>query len=386
MKKCKSKRFISVVLSSIMVLTLIPSMAFAEETATKNKLITAVEVNCSVPSEGQRLDTIVLTVTDNKELVGLTAADFTLKGKAYGWSSKKEDGFKSADTHDFTANISDVKINPYMLTLTISDFTEKYFYVDSFTVTCTKNSKLTFSKTDVTKEATAVADEFKRLTFKSKDSKTDLAYNLFTPKDANGKQPLVVSLHGSGDQMNTLANRVAVAWAEPQAQKNHPAYVLAPVFSDQDPEVLKATVKQIGELVKQLIKDGKIDPNRVYVTGKSMGGGNTVRLAAENTDIFAAALPLCPSGERFKDIDVTVLKNMPIWFVQATNDKAVPIQGTRDVVKKIQSAGNKEIKFTEYTPEQMTERGILPDKHHDVEIISLEDGAYADWLFSQKLK
>jgi len=38
----------------------------------------------------------------------------------------------------------------------------------------------------------------------------------------------------------------------------------------------------------------------------------------------------------------------------------------------------------EYSQEEMAARGIADEKHHDVEIISLEDDKYADWLFAQK--
>ncbi len=379
MRTGKRKRwFISMLLCLGMVLGMIPQAAFAEET----KVIKEITVNCSVPSEGHRLDTIEVTVDKASAINGLTASDFTIAGKAYGWSSSKADGFKTADTHDFKAVISAVKAEGEKLTLSVSDFTEKYFYVDSFQVTCKKNPSLSFTKADVTKEYTAVADEFEQITVPEK-GKPDLVYNLFTPSDTSVKQPLIVALHGSGDQMNIYANRVVVAWAEPEAQAKHPAYVMAPVFGDQDPEVLVSTLDQVAAEVKKMVADGIVDPDRIYVTGKSMGGGNTVRIAATYPDLFAAALPLCPSAARFEGIDLTALKDMPVWVVQATNDKSVPIEGTRQLVDTVKAAGSYKIKFMEYSFEQMKARGILDNKHHDVEIISLEDGRYADWLFAQ---
>lgn len=345
--------------------------------------IVSVKVNCSVQSEGHRLDTIEVKVKNGDSLKGISAQDFILEGKSYTWGNKKEDGFRSPDTHDFSATVSAVSVEGDTMILSISDFSEKYFYVDSYTVTCSKNPALSFTKEQVTEEVTPVADDFEQLT-KSFEGQPDLVYNLFTPEDTTTPQPLVLAFHGSGDQENTKANRVVTAWAEPAAQKAHPAYVLAPILSDQSDEGQDLNIEQAVSVVEDMIEAGWVDPERVYVTGKSLGGGNTIHAAAQHSDLFAAALPLCPAAQRFEGDDLSVLSDMPIWMVQGTNDMAVPIEGTREAYKEIVEAGSYKIKMKEYSQEEMAARGIKDGKHHDVEIISLEDATYADWLFEQK--
>lgn len=355
--------------------------ASVQETA--ESAIVSVKVNCSVPSEGHRLDSIEVKVNDPQLLTGISANSFSLEGKSYTWGSEKEFGFRSEDTHDFTATISGVSIDGDTMTLTISDFTEKYFYVDSYTVTCSTNPALSFTKEQVTEEVTAVADEFEQLT-KSFEGQPDLVYNLFTPEDTSTPQPLVLAFHGSGDQENTKANRVVTAWAEPAAQEAHPAYVLAPILSDQSNEGQDLNIDQAISVVEDMIEAGWVDPDRVYVTGKSLGGGNTLHAAIEYSDLFAAALPLCPAAQRFEELDITAIKDMPVWMVQGTNDMAVPIEGTREAYQALLDAGSYKVKMKEYSQEEMAARGIKDEKHHDVEIISLEDATYADWLFAQK--
>lgn len=383
------KKMVTAMLGSMMAMCLTMGSAgtvFAEGAAASAEAqsgIVSVKVNCSVPSEGHRLDSIEVKVKDAEMLKGVSAKNFTLEGKSYTWGNKKEDGFRSPDTHDFTATISAVSVDGDTMTLTISDFTEKYFYVDSYTVTCSSNPELTFTKDQVTEEATAVADEFEQLT-KSFDGQPDLVYNLFTPEDTSKPQPLVLAFHGSGDQENTKANRVVTAWAEPAEQEAHPAYVLAPILSDQSDEGQDLNIEQAVSVVEDMIEAGWVDPDRVYVTGKSLGGGNTIHAAIAHSDLFAAALPLCPAAQRFEGEDVTVLENMPVWMLQGTNDKAVPIEGTREAYHALLEAGSYKVKMKEYSQEEMAARGIKDDKHHDVEIISLEDGTYADWLFAQK--
>lgn len=383
------KKLVTAMLGTMMAVCMSAGGAgsvFAAEATTSEAAeseIVSVKVNCSVQSEGHRLDTIEVKVKNPDSLKGIKAQDFTLEGKSYTWGSEKEDGFRSPDTHDFSAVISSVTVDGDTMTLGISDFTEKYFYVDSYTVTCSKNPALSFTKDQVTEEVTPVADDFEQLT-KSFEGQPDLVYNLFTPEDTSTPQPLVLAFHGSGDQENTKANRVVTAWAEPAAQEAHPAYVLAPILSDQSDEGQDLNIEQAVSVVEDMIEAGWVDPDRVYVTGKSLGGGNTIHAAAQHSDLFAAALPLCPAAQRFEGDDLSVLKDMPIWMVQAANDMIVPIEGTREAYKAITEAGNYKAKMKEYSQEEMAARGIKDDKHHDVEIISLEDATYADWLFAQR--
>ncbi len=345
--------------------------------------IVSVKVNCTVLSQGQNLDSIEVQVKDGELLNGLKDTDFSLQGKAYGWSSEKEYGFKTADTHDFTADISGITVDGDTLTLSISDFNEKYYYVDSYTVTCNSNEALTFTQDQVTEVVTPVADDFEQLT-ESFDEGPDLVYNLYTPDDTSEPLPLVLVFHGSGDQENTRANRVVTTWAGPDWQEKHPSYVLAPVASDQSAEALAVYVDQAVSIVNEMIENGQVDPDRVYVTGKSMGGGNTVHAAAKYSDLFAAALPLCPSASRFENDDLTVLADMPIWFLQGTNDQSVPIEGTREAYQTILEAGSYKVRLREFSYEEMAARGIADEKHHDVEIVCLEDDKYMEWLFAQR--
>ena len=183
----------------ILVGTFLGTMALASGTALAGEMagseIESVKVNCSVQSTGQRLDTIEVKVKDPEVLNGIQASAFTMEGKSYGWGYEKEDGFRSHDVHDFTATISGATVEDDTLILNISDFNEKYYYVDSYTVTCSTNEALTFTKDQVTEVATPVADDFEQLT-KSFDGQVDLVYNLYTPDETDEPMPLVLAFHG----------------------------------------------------------------------------------------------------------------------------------------------------------------------------------------------
>ncbi|MFG0320190.1 MAG: prolyl oligopeptidase family serine peptidase, partial [Planctomycetota bacterium JB042] len=115
------------------------------------------------------------------------------------------------------------------------------------------------------------------------------------------------------------------------------------------PEVLKKTERGwtdsgteefVLELVEAAKRTGKVDPNRVYVSGHSMGGYGTWTFLAHHPDVFAggAAYAGAPTmyykqpgaEETFENIDAVVdgilpnLFNSRLFVFQSTDDKNVP--------------------------------------------------------------
>jgi predicted peptidase len=87
----------------------------------------------------------------------------------------------------------------------------------------------------------------------------------------------------------------------------------------------------------------KIDADRIYLTGLSMGGYGSWRLAADHPEKFAAVIPVCGAGN---PEDGAKLKDLPIWVFHGTEDKAVPFQRSVDMVEAIRKAGGTLVKFT----------------------------------------
>ena len=368
-----------------------------------------ITISTSVHGDGQKIESITLAVDDASTLSGLTEEDFTFTGKSYTWASTyvgenpaSPAAYRTTEATDFQADVTGVVVDQAAdtVTLTIENFSPKYYYVESYALTCTANDALSFENTIAVHDdmsfdnsdsrvelVTPVASEFTYVSeAKSGDDVTDFNYFLYTPEDTSEPLPLVLSNHGSGDQMTLLANRVTLAWAEPGVQDAHPSYVLAPVYPQvsgsadgnvyQD-EVIEKTIA----LIQEMIDDGRVDPNRIYIEGKSMGGGNTVKIAYRYPDFFAAAMPLCctnSTGESFETV-AEALKGLPMYFIVGEEDDlAVNSLGFYDA---LQAAGGYKAKIHIYSPEQMMARGV--GKAHDVEIISLEDSRYFDWMFAQ---
>ena len=144
----------------------------------------------------------------------------------------------------------------------------------------------------------------------AKDGYT-LPYRLHAPaKCAEGvRYPLVLFLHGAGERGNdntkTLVHGVLPICR--YAMKHGDAFVIAPQcpngrkWVNQDwsaksmrrPETPSAEMVAAMALVKDFVATHPVDPNRIYVTGISMGGFGTWDIVSRLPGFFAAMMPIC---------------------------------------------------------------------------------------------
>ena len=62
------------------------------------------------------------------------------------------------------------------------------------------------------------------------------------------------------------------------------------------------------DLLEKTLNNYRVDKDRVYITGLSMGGYGTWALATKRPDLFAAAVPICGGGD---PSTASLLKNLP---------------------------------------------------------------------------
>ena len=245
---------------------------------------------------------------------------------------------------------------------------------------CGADSGLDFTMDDVRETNIAVVDDFTNYYAKNEAA---FDYHLYAPRTNGEAVPLVLALHGSGDQRNLQANRVAEAWADPANQEVRKAFVLAPIFYDQSEEAAEKIFAQSIQLIRQLIDLGLVDGNRVYVTGKSMGGGNTGKIFSEYNGMFAAAMPLCGGFHEKIAGRIENLRDKPIWILKGDGDSASLLEGSRNFYHTLKELGNGQAKYFEYTVEEMDQAGI---GYHDIEILAMEDERFMEWMFDQTLE
>ena len=80
----------------------------------------------------------------------------------------------------------------------------------------------------------------------------------------------------------------------------------------------------------------KIDENRVYLMGHSMGGIGTWKIAPKYPDVWAAIAPI--SGNGAPDT-LGKIRNVPEIIVHGDNDPTVNVSGSRTMVARLKELG-----------------------------------------------
>jgi predicted peptidase len=226
----------------------------------------------------------------------------------------------------------------------------------------------------VAEEGNAYALDFIKTEFKAPSGNV-LRYAIMKPEKVKTEEtyPLVISLHGSGGrgknnwERNCHAN---VALGKSERRKQYPCYVIAPTVKKSQ-RWNGETLKTLFELISSLQTKHAIDPDRIYVTGQSMGGYGTFAAITLRPKLFAAAAPVCGGGrtELAKQI-----AQIPIWVFHGAKDPTVPVERSREMVEALKKAGGTPT-YTEY-----------PDVRHNAWTRAYEDNKFWKWLFSQYRK
>ena len=189
-----------------------------------------------------------------------------------------------------------------------------------------------------------------------------LHYRDYQPKDQSQNHPLIIWLHGAGEggednEVHITANRGAIAFIDDQVQEifDDP-YILAPqTASFWIPEFTLEDGSLHGENqtddLIQLIEEyidahPKIDADRVYIGGASMGGYQVWETIFQRSDLFAAAFPIA-TAYKVPEEKLDKIKNMPIWITHAEEDEVVPFENSQAAFKALSEKGGKVI-FTQY--------------------------------------
>lgn len=173
-----------------------------------------------------------------------------------------------------------------------------------------------------------------------------IPYLLYLPKDyaAKEKWPLLFFLHGRGESKPPLAT--VAKWGPPRILARGdqmPYIVVSPQCPENESWGQPGQQELLVKLLDHIAKTLKVDADRVYLTGLSMGGYGSWRLAGDHPERFAAVVPVCGGG---KPGDASKLKDLPIWVFHGTEDTAVPLIRSTEMVEAIKNAGGTKIRFT----------------------------------------
>jgi predicted peptidase len=181
-----------------------------------------------------------------------------------------------------------------------------------------------------------------------------LNYLLSLPKgygeDKAKKWPAILFLHGAGERgadLELLKKHGIPKVAE--QRPDFPFVCLSPQCPENNWWVAESLVAGLDAFFNDAVRHLAVDPDRIYLTGLSMGGMGSWQLAGLYPDRFAALAPICgpcPWGLGFPE-RATLLKHLPTWVFHGAKDTTVPLEQSESIVKVLQAAGGN-VRFTVY--------------------------------------
>jgi poly(3-hydroxybutyrate) depolymerase len=182
-----------------------------------------------------------------------------------------------------------------------------------------------------------------------------MPYRLYVPtRYTSGAQgaafPLIVALHGLGgtedsfftgydNVMPKLAEQHGYIVAAPLGYRVDGSYGWGLGNQPADPNTRRLQerseddVMQVLRLVRQQYR---IDENRIYLAGHSMGAIGTWKIAPKFPDIWAALAPFAGSGT---PSTLERIRHIPQFVVHGDDDRTVSVQGSRSMVARAKDLG-----------------------------------------------
>lgn len=202
----------------------------------------------------------------------------------------------------------------------------------------------------------------------------------YTPQRA---WPVILFLHGSGERGSDGFAPMDVGIGP--ALRRPPGHVQAVVVMPQAPagEVWwsDAMVRFALRSLEDISRDYHLDPQRVYLTGISLGGAGVLHLAQRIRGRVAAVAPVCaflgrpdvPADPRELEALAEALRDVPVWLFHGANDPAVPVARAREIMASLRKT-NPQARYTEY-----------PTGDHLIWDRVYGDPQFWAWLLSQRL-
>lgn len=223
---------------------------------------------------------------------------------------------------------------------------------------------------------------------------TEHRYEYFLPAhwDATRPWPVVLYLHGAGERagQERAPTDVGLGRALRESPEHFPFVCVIPQCADgawwSDPEMEELVLGSLEDVMKRFAGD----PNRVYLTGMSMGGYGVWNLATKYPDRFAALAPICgrthpapgipapagnlgvpPHDERFAELAERI-GDVPTWVFHGALDPVVPVEESRQAVAALRSR-YRPVVYTEYSKAE-----------HEVWDMAYSQDGFWEWMLAKR--
>lgn len=216
-------------------------------------------------------------------------------------------------------------------------------------------------------------------------------YQVFVPRDYDPATswPVILFLHGSGERGDDGSRPTQEGFGETLRwnPERWPAIVVFPQAPYEASWVGAAGRTAMAALAATRA-EFNTDPERVYLTGLSLGGQGAWHLAYEHPELWAAVAPVCSFIEghgRYPDVLpaseadpyaalARKIVAIPIWIFHGADDPVVPVEGARHLAAALKAQGA-DVQYTE-----------LPGVGHNAWDPAYSREDFATWILSQRRK
>nr|WP_315033898.1 prolyl oligopeptidase family serine peptidase [uncultured Chryseobacterium sp.] len=195
-----------------------------------------------------------------------------------------------------------------------------------------------------------------------------MSYILDYPQKTKGNVPLIVFLHGSGERGNNLEMVKAHSPFTYKDLIKEPVAILAP----QCPADTWWDTVTVYNLIKEIQKKYKIDASRIYLTGLSMGGWGTLKLAMEHPEMFAAVASVCAPTDQMMTANIQQYKNLNMKIFHGGMDDIVLPENAFKFYQKLHPIN------------PTAELTIFPNDNHNSWDSTYSDPKLYEWMLSKK--
>jgi predicted esterase len=185
--------------------------------------------------------------------------------------------------------------------------------------------------------------DFKKA-YRSKVDNTIQPYRIFVPAgyDRAKAHPLIIALHGMGGDENSYFDAYANGAFKLEAEKR--GYIVACPKGRQPASLYRGSAEQdVMDVLVEVRRVYNIDPDRVYLTGHSMGGFGTWSVAMHHPEVFAALAPVAGGGN---PNELSKIVQIPELVVHGDADMTVRVESSRMMVEAARRLGI-EVKYIE---------------------------------------
>lgn len=209
-----------------------------------------------------------------------------------------------------------------------------------------------------------------------------LPYHVYVPASLSTRAayPLVVFLHGHTDRtLGVHGGFPKGIWSLPMVQAPHPHVLFVPRHrtdddSWTDTRYRSMVMEALDDLVAELNDDPDlpdIDPDRIYLTGFSLGAKGVWNYIRRYPNRFAAASPLSGyfDGPQYES-EAREIKHIPVWIFNGDGDDGV--EGSRASYRALRAVGAADVTYHEFA-----------GHGHVIDDFAFFTEGFMDWLFAQ---